>query len=145
MGSFQCYCNIMSHQGTGATSLMSPDTPRSILACAGFERGSCCTLFSAFDRVDFSFRPNLFQYFWERSCFGLAWISARSHQKPSLPLLSWTGERKYGERLEGRDKDRGRSLTDYYHGQNRLNLGRKGSLIRHQSNQSRIVRNKTRS
>jgi len=43
----------------------------------------------------------------------------------SLPLLSWTGERKYDERLEGRDKDRERSLTNYCHGQNRLNLGRK--------------------
>jgi len=29
----------------------------------------------------------------------------------SLPLLSWTRERKYGERLEGRDKDRERSLA----------------------------------
>jgi len=63
----------------------------------------------------------------------------------SLPLLSWTGERKYVERLEGRDKDRERSLTSYPHGQNRLNLGRKVSLIHHQSNQSKIVRNKTRS
>jgi len=25
---------------------------------------------------------------------------------PSLPLLSWTGERKYNERLVGRDKHR---------------------------------------
>jgi len=58
----------------------------------------------------------------------------------SLPLLSRTGEMKYDERLEGRDKDRERSLTNYCHGQNRLNLGRKGSLIHHQSN-SRIVRN----
>jgi len=52
----------------------------------------------------------------------------------SLPLLSWTGERKYDERLKGRDKDRERSLTSYSHGQTRLNLGRKGSMI---------VRNKT--
>jgi len=58
----------------------------------------------------------------------------------SLLLLSWTGERKYDERLEGRDEDRERSLTDYCHEQNRLNLGRKGSLIHHRSNQSRIVR-----
>jgi len=29
----------------------------------------------------------------------------------SLPLLNWTGERKYDERLVGRDKDRERSLT----------------------------------
>ena len=63
----------------------------------------------------------------------------------SLLLLSWTGERKHDERLEGRDQDRERPLTSYCHGQNRLNLGRKGSLIHHQSNQSRIVRNKTKS
>jgi len=31
----------------------------------------------------------------------------------SLPLLSWTGERKYEGRLKGRDKDRERSLTSY--------------------------------
>jgi len=54
-------------------------------------------------------------------------------------------ERKYDERLEGRDKDRERSLSNYRHGQNRLNLGRKGSLIYHQSNQSRIIGNKTES
>ena len=63
----------------------------------------------------------------------------------SLPLLSWTGERKYDERLEGQDKDRERSLTNYCHRKNRWNLRRKGSLIHHQSNQSRIVRNKSRS
>ena len=40
----------------------------------------------------------------------------------SLPLLSWTGERKYNERLLGQDKDRERSFTDYCHGQNRLDL-----------------------
>jgi len=43
----------------------------------------------------------------------------------SLPLLSWTGEKKYEESLEGRDKDRERSLTSYHHGQNRLNFGEK--------------------
>jgi len=42
----------------------------------------------------------------------------------SLFLLSWIGERKY-ERLEGRDKDRKRSLTNYCHRQNRLNAGRR--------------------
>jgi len=47
----------------------------------------------------------------------------------SLPILNWTGERKYDERLEGRYKDRGRSLTSYCHGQNRLNLRRKKILI----------------
>jgi len=43
----------------------------------------------------------------------------------SLPLLSWTGEKKYDERLESGDKDRERSLTNNCHGQNRLNVGRK--------------------
>jgi len=61
------------------------------------------------------------------------------------PLLSWIGERKYDEGLGGQDEDGERSLTNYCHGQNRLNLRRKGSLIHHQSNQSRIVRNKSRS
>ena len=63
----------------------------------------------------------------------------------SLPLLNWTEERKYDERLEGRDKDRERTLTNYCHEQNRLNLEKKESLIYHLSNQSRIVRNKSRS
>jgi len=46
----------------------------------------------------------------------------------SLPLLNWTGDRKHDERLEGPDKDRERSLTNYLHGQNQLNLGRKGKV-----------------
>jgi len=33
----------------------------------------------------------------------------------SLPLFSWTGEKKYGERLKGQDKDRETSLTNYCH------------------------------
>ena len=75
------------------------------------------------------------------------WFGLDKYQVPtkttlSLPLLNWTWERKYDERLQGRDKG---SLSNYGHRQSRLNLGRKGSLIRHQSNQSRIVRNKTRS
>jgi len=63
----------------------------------------------------------------------------------SLHLLSWAGERKYDERLVGQDKDRERSLTNYCHGLNRLNLGREKSLIHHLLNQSKIVRYKTRS
>jgi len=52
-----------------------------------------------------------------------------AHPNRSItPLLSWTGKRKYDERLEGRDKDRERSLTNYCHRQNRLNLGRKGKF-----------------
>jgi len=81
------------------------------------------------------------QVFW----FGLGKYQVPTKIALSLPLLSRTGERKYGERLEGRGKDRGRSFTSYCHRENRLNLGRKGSLIHHQSNQSRIVRNKTKS
>jgi len=79
-------------------------------------------------------------------CFGLAWINARCPPKLLYHSPSSTGrERKYDERLVGQDKDRQRSLTDYCHGQNRLNLGRKGSLIYQQSNESRIVRNKVKS
>ena len=72
--------------------------------------------------------------------FGLDKCKVPTKKALSLPLLNWVGETKYDERLEGRDKDRERSLTTYCHGQNRLNLGRKGSLIHHRSNQSRIVR-----
>jgi len=81
------------------------------------------------------------QLFW----FGLDKCQVPTKTALSLPLLSWTGERKYDERLEGREKDRERSLTSYCQGQNRLNLGRKESLIYHQSNQNRIMRNKTKS
>jgi len=77
----------------------------------------------------------------------LAWINARCPPKPLYPSPSSVGQGRGNmmKRLEGRDKDRERSLTDYCHEQNRLNLGRKGSLIHLQSNQSRIVRNKSRS
>jgi len=53
----------------------------------------------------------------------------------SLSLLSWTGERKYDERLMGQDKDGERSLSNYHHGQNRLNLGK---LVFFISNQIRV-------
>jgi len=43
---------------------------------------------------------------------------------PSLPLLSWTGEKKYKKRLMGQDEDRERSFTNYCHRQSRLNLGK---------------------
>ena len=79
----------------------------------------------------------------------LLWFSLAGCQVPtnaplSLPLLSWTGEKKYEERLMGRDKGRERSLTRYPQGQIRLNLGKK-SLIYHQSNQNRIMRNQNKS
>jgi len=77
--------------------------------------------------------------------FGLDKCHVPTRTALSLPLISWTRERKYDERLEDPDKDRERSLASYCHGQNRLNLGRKGSFIHHQSNHSRIVRNKSKS
>jgi len=60
----------------------------------------------------------------------LACINARCPPEPLYHprLLSWTGDRKYDERLEARHKDRERSLTSYHCGQTRLNLGRKGNL-----------------
>jgi len=61
----------------------------------------------------------------------------------SLPLLNRTGERKYNERLEGQDKDRERSLTNYCHGQNRLDLGKIN--ITSQIKLEYILRNRTRS
>jgi len=64
------------------------------------------------------------QVFW----FGLDKCQVPTKTCLSLPLLNWTGERKYDERLKGRDKDRERSLTNYHHGQNNMNLGRKGKF-----------------
>jgi len=41
------------------------------------------------------------------TCFGLAWINARCPPKMLYHSpLSWTGERKYDERLEGRERNR---------------------------------------
>lgn len=42
----------------------------------------------------------------------------------SLHFLSWTGERKYDVKLVGQDKDTEKSLTNYHHEQNRLELGK---------------------
>lgn len=67
--------------------------------------------------------------------------AARCPPSP-LSLPTQQGKwRKYGERLMGQDKDRERSLSNYHHGHNRLNLGKKNNLIYYQSNQ-RIMRNK---
>jgi len=38
--------------------------------------------------------------------FGLDKCQVPTRTALSLPLLSWTGEKEYDERLEGRDKDR---------------------------------------
>ena len=42
----------------------------------------------------------------------------------SLPLLNWTKDEKYNERLVGPDEDRERSLSHYHHRQNRLDFGK---------------------
>jgi len=73
---------------------------------------------------------------WGNPAYTLIWFNLDKCQVPSktdlsLPILSWTGEREYDERLVGQHKDRERSLTNYCHRQNRLNLGKKGSLIYH--------------
>jgi len=60
--------------------------------------------------------------------FGLDKCRVPTKTTLSLPLLNWTGERKYDKRLEGRDKDREGSLTNYCHRQNRLNIGEKEEI-----------------
>jgi len=52
------------------------------------------------------------------------WMPGAHQAALSLPLLSWTEERKPNERLVGSYKHRERSLTSYHHGQNRLDLGK---------------------
>ena len=59
-------------------------------------------------------------------------------------LLGGRRERKYNERLLGRGKDRERSLTNYRHGQNRLDLGQI-NLIYYQCNWNMVMRNKAKS
>lgn len=47
---------------------------------------------------------------------GWPWMDTRCPEKllKSLPLLCWKGERKYNERFVRLDKDRDRSLTNYF-------------------------------
>lgn len=54
------------------------------------------------------------------------WLDTRCPLSHSTTPLRWTGEREYYENLLGWDKDRDRSLTNYWHRQNRLNLGKHG-------------------
>jgi len=89
----------------------------------------------------FNIIVNINLFFW----FGLDKCQVPTKTALSLPLLNWTGERKYDERLMGQDMVRERPLASYRHRQSRLNLGRKGRLIYHKANQGRIMRNKTRS
>ena len=83
--------------------------------------------------------------FWIDTCCGLG---PAGNKAPCSRLLTPSpgrmGRRKYNERLEGRDQDREGSLTNYGHRQNRLDLGKKKiNLICYQSNQSRMMRNRT--
>jgi len=59
-------------------------------------------------------------------CSGLTLVGRQVPTKAalSLPLLSLTGEKNYNERLMDPVKDRERSLTNYHHGQNRLDMGK---------------------
>ena len=60
----------------------------------------------------------------EKPCSGLTLAGGQVPTKAalSLPSSAGQGERKYNERLMGQGKDRERSLTNYCHRQNRLNL-----------------------
>jgi len=60
------------------------------------------------------------------NCVVLAWLEARCPPKLLChsPSQLDRGEQKYNEMFMRRDKDRGRSLSNYCHGQNRLNLGK---------------------
>ena len=64
--------------------------------------------------------------------------------KTTLLILSSArqGRENKKERLMGQGKDRERSLINYCLGQNRIDLGK---LLYYQSNQSKIMRNKTKS
>jgi len=57
----------------------------------------------------------------KQDVMGWSWLDTRGPTKAalSLPLLRWTGNRKYNERLVGRGKE----WDNSHHRQNRLNLG----------------------
>jgi len=57
-------------------------------------------------------------------CFSLAGCQVPTEATLSLPLLTWTGEKKHKKRLLGPDKDRQKSLINYRNRQNRLELGK---------------------
>ena len=65
------------------------------------------------------------------ACGGLTLPGCQVPTKAALSLrhLNWKGERKYNERLMGRDKERERSFTNYCHEQNRLDLGNQFNLL----------------
>jgi len=58
-------------------------------------------------------------------CGGLALAGNQVPTHPALSLLflNWTLERKYNGNLVNQDKDRERAFTNYYHRQNRFDLG----------------------
>ena len=79
-------------------------------------------------------------------CGGLTLAGFQVPTKAALPLLSSAGQgtENITKGSWVKIKDRERSLTNCCHKQNRLDLG-KINLIYYQSNQSRIMRNKTKS
>ena len=82
----------------------------------------------------------------EGSCGGLTLAGRQVPTKAalSLPLLNWTGERKYNERLMGRGKDR--EITHQLLSQaKQTRLGEKLVYFITSQKQSRIMRNKTKS
>jgi len=78
------------------------------------------------------------------SWFSLAGCHVPTKATLSLPLLSWTEEKKYDKRLVGQEKDGERSLSSYHWWSKQTQLG-EICLIYRQSNQSRLMGNKTRS
>jgi len=61
-------------------------------------------------------------------CFGLAWINARCPPKPLYHSPSSAGQGRGNMKKGSWVKGRERSLTNFFHRQNRLKLGRKGKF-----------------
>lgn len=82
---------------------------------------SLCITWSQSHRQKWGF--GYFWWKWELVLGGFNGWMPSTHQHYSLaPLCSMAGERKYNDKFMSWDKDKDRSLTDYCHGQNRLEL-----------------------
>ena len=80
------------------------------------------------------------------SCGGLTVAGRQVPTKAALSLPSSAGQGRENEMKGSWVEIRtGRSLSNYHYQQNRLDVGKKINLIYYQSNQSRIMRNKTKS
>jgi len=75
--------------------------------------------------------------------FSLAGCQVPTKAALSLPLLIWTGDRQYHARLMGQDEDR--EITHQLPLWAKQTQSGEISLIYHQLNQSRLMRNKTKS